>query len=219
MKLTKYIVLISAFLFVVNIFSCKDRNESDCHAPQEFLDYWFFPEGSWWVYTINDTIIDSLTNRNYITTDNEDSDPCDKHYSSYFTHYTSDSLQYYIGEHSYFSFNLGIDNWILQLRSGNNNYWGIGTFYKHNAEIGDIIKSFTGKNDSFFMIVHDTNSIITQAGEFNQTIHIKKFWYYHTKEVPGFAITDIWLTKNVGITKLRYYDSTEIELLRYHINK
>ena len=221
MKVAKYIVLISAFLFVVNIFSCKEiKNEPDCHAPQEFLDYWFFPEGSWWVYTINDTILDSVVVKGISITPDEFGYPCETFYSMFAEHMNKDiPLEDYFRfseGHNFQGFNSGC--WYVNRQPGNN-YWGFLYPFKYPFKIGEIIDGHWMKEDSLVTRISDTNFIDIKAGRMYNTIHSTTGWYYNTKEVPYYAATDVWFTKGVGITKIKYYYGMEIELLKYHINR
>ena len=64
MKYRSYFCLFILLLIILGI-SCKKSNDCETvpEVPKDYLDYWFFPVGSFWVYQLEDslTVIDTLT--------------------------------------------------------------------------------------------------------------------------------------------------------------
>ena len=96
----------------LSIQSCGPDCDADCaeivEAPTDFLDNWYFPEGSWWVYKLEDsskiiydTVYMQRVNRYYETETSECTDlsyaPCISRYRTTVTHSNRD---YYHGRPS-----------------------------------------------------------------------------------------------------------------------
>lgn len=65
--MAKLFMLGSLLFLSLTIFSCKEDPPVSCksvlEAPKEYLDYWYFQEGSWWVYQLegsNPAIYDTV---------------------------------------------------------------------------------------------------------------------------------------------------------------
>ena len=202
---------------VLILFSCSKNIEDDYeyHFPVDWFEYFFFPTGSWWVYSINDTITDSIVidNENY----NLLSDQIQK-YLLVYSHYLSDSLEKFYGNHS-FKIERSSYKWILfSDLSTDNYYWSFPFyFFKSDFVIGERMNGHIRNYDTMFIEIADTSPVVLKTGKIKNSDHIKVYWGYHKMYVPGYSVTDIWFSKQIGLTKLKFYDSTEIELKKYQI--
>lgn len=108
MKTTFHILIL--LLIGLTLQNCGNDCDADCteikEAPKEFLEYWYFPEGSWWVYQLQDstkivfdTIVLRFSDRYFETEKQECTDlsypPCISRYETLFTH---SNLEYYPGK-------------------------------------------------------------------------------------------------------------------------
>lgn len=64
LRKTKKIVLLFAIVMsCAGLFSCDDKCKDIAYLPPGFLNYWFFNQGSFWVYQLNDsttTVFDTV---------------------------------------------------------------------------------------------------------------------------------------------------------------
>lgn len=121
------------FLFIgLSLQNCGNDCDADCteikEAPKEFLDYWYFPKGSWWVYQLQDStqkVFDTVTlagmEENYSDVEigcfDNNYEPCIKRYDAYFEHankeYYSPSTEEFGGELFQCLYNSSNSKWYL----------------------------------------------------------------------------------------------------------
>jgi len=225
MKILKILTLgfIISILFL-NI-ACNKNDECDVitQAPQEFLDYWFFPVGSWWVYRNQDGEIDTVTctireSNFYTPEDAYGLIPCLYYYRCFYDH---SNKKYFpdVGmknKHSIegLSSNNGIF-WNL-LASNYGSYYYFQYFFKYPYNIGDTVNYKVISNKVRLTTILDTNSLQIDSHQFYNVVNIN---YFHEGDKPDLLYENIWLANEVGIVKISYYSGEYWELIDYKINK
>ena len=204
------------FLFTLLACTKQEDNVDEYHFPQDWFDYFFFPTGSWWVYSINDTLSDSviIENKNYHLLSDQT-----KEYLLVYSHFLSDSVEKFRGNHAFKIKRTGY-SWILfSDLSTDNYYWSFPfPFFKSDFFIGERLSGYSKGYDTMFIDIADTSPVDLKIGKIKNSVHVQVYWGYHKMYVPGYSVTDIWFSKNIGVTKLKFVDSTKIELTNYHIN-
>jgi len=204
----------------------NDECEQVTQAPQEFLDYWFFPEGSWWVYRNQDGEFDTVTctireSNFYKPEDAYGLIPCLYYYRCYYKH---SNKKYFpdVGmknRHSLegLSSNSGVF-WNL-LASNNNNYYHFSYFFKYTYRIGDTIDFFKSGNKVQYSIIDDTTSF--KINDSDNITNVIKIRYYDDFRPDSLTnnVEFIWLVKNISILKIQYFLGFYWELIDYKINK
>lgn len=209
-------------IFLFLIFSCLGssckKEPSDCKtvisAPKEFLNYWHFPVGSWWVYQLKDSSprvydtirVTSQTSEYGAMTGQR---ACLMRYNSVYYHsnkiyFPYDSRNLEPGFEVFFSQQEETTNeWYLQwgFNSGRSS---IGTFFKYPFQLNEQVS--VGRS------IIDTLQVITPNFNFFNSVHIS------VSDLPDTAKkSHIFITKNVGISKLIYSNDETWELINYSI--
>jgi len=223
MKYGFYFCLFILLLIILGI-SCKKRNECETvpEVPKDYLDYWFFPVGSFWVYQLEDSssAIDTLT-VTYVEVSISPKDmiddgkdyiggyrvACRKHHSIALTHssllFSSSNTGQ--GTEIYFSTiqSEDINDYYLNGSDGcGPEYVFLRKLVHFPFSVGEQIP------DGAHFI--DTNAVVTPLQTFNNVIHIiephgkpyKKHYYF---------------SKKVGLVKTICPDSTVWILINYQI--
>ena len=201
----------------------NDECEQVIQAPQEFLDYWFFPEGSWWVYQNQNGEIDTaICTRSdsffYQLNDHHGVPPyCKWIYQSLLKH-SNDT--YFRKKHQediqeLYSVN-SLDNKCFLIVTSYSWYLPYGALLVYPFKISDTIdyKKFSwGKQ---FNYISDTSSIEVNKIVFNHVIHVIK---YREGVLPEIFLNEIWFSKYIGIVKMSFANGNYWELIDYKINK
>ncbi|MEA3496382.1 MAG: hypothetical protein U9R42_10145 [Bacteroidota bacterium] len=211
MKLYKLLIL---FIFAPLLFftnsdckKCKDciyYTDTLMHD-QEFLDYWYFPEGSWWVYQRTDT--NAIIFDTAVVTKEINKITCLPHFSPYCIH---DILLHI--SHSNIHFKTSSDDPKALLTAfyppneltcdGNGTlYFWYGNFFKTPFDLyyqGSVFE------------ISDSLTITTPYGVLENVISIQIFIE---------VIENVWLKKRLGFVKFQHYDGSIWELVDYFINK
>lgn len=212
MKYGFYFCLFILLLIILSI-SCKKHECGEIsYLPQDFLDYWYFPEGSYWVYQLKDsTLTDTFIVKRSVEVVVEDDDPivCRRDYSSTISNKDSAINDKYSG--FFFQSSSG-------LSSGNNNKYSLslgGTFIFSASVIYPFVIGDTLENNLSYYILKDKNTIITPSGTFNDLIHL----IYMKKLCCGLTEvgSEIWLARNAGFVKYISKNRDEWELINYQI--
>ncbi|OFY65079.1 MAG: hypothetical protein A3H98_07825 [Bacteroidetes bacterium RIFCSPLOWO2_02_FULL_36_8] len=209
-------ILLLTFLLTLG-FSCK--KEPVCNPSEltkEFLDYWFFPQGSWWVYQKKGAfgIMDSMFCYSSTKEIAFDHDPelCDFFYKIFIQH--SNEIFFNSPDNPGYdwfsnvpgftlnpliSFSEVVPDSVLLFPGGG----GGGDIYQYPLKIGNNTGQFLFV-DTFQ--VSDTQLMIN----YNKIIHIKSTYS---------DSSHIYLSKNIGVVKKVYPDSSVWILTKYFINK
>lgn len=218
MKNSKIFFLFIFTLLFIGSFSCK--KEKKCapipDLPQDFLDYWFFPKDSWWVYQLKDsTLIDTLTVKNtYVDFKDisiEGPPECVKTYNIFLTHsadiYKDSSVIHFAswyGNDQLIGLGVSPDPLFAGLS-------GVPFFVYYPFELGDTIHYY--KED---FILKNKDPLNTPYGNIIDVIHIVSISYVNNTIKEG---SEIWFAKNIGIVKYIPPNKDKWELLDYKINK
>lgn len=222
-KAPKSIAIVFILLyFAFQLPSCGNYFSDECdnilEAPQEFLDYWYFPDGSWWVYQINDTIIDTVTISTSIKHFDKDdltdiNGSCVYIYNASFRHSNQLLFPGNSNTHDFYSVYLN-NHWLLG--SYPRYYWNFDFFFIYPLTVGQTISYQQIGVDTTHTLIKDKNSIEILGEKYDSIIHV---YYFDTKNVENRIKKNIWIAKNIGIVKVNYYNDERIELLDYFINK
>jgi len=206
-----------------SLSSCGDYLNDDCdniiEAPQEFLDYWYFPVGSWWAYQINDTIIDTLkcTEITKYHFDKDDEtlglERCVYYYTAYLTHSNKDIFPSKSDNITFASSYTG--KWYLHSGSYAN-LWYLGYYFIYPFQLGDTIyyRKVGGKKMCTF--VEDIENDTINYNIYLSAIRIINTW---EGDKPTDLFEQMSICKDVGIIKINYFNGKKIELLNFFINK
>jgi hypothetical protein len=225
MKTNSSIIAIFLFYCIFQLPSCGNYFSDECdyilEAPQEFLDYWYFPDGSWWVYQLNDTIIDTVTistsKTHYDKDDLTDiNGSCVYIYNAYFNHSSRHKFTSACNTSSISSINLNNETWMINGGSLCSNYWYLGKMLKYPIKIGDTISYYKMGNDVRFKFIFD---YIKDSLIFNTLTDIIKIKNIHEGNRPDLLYESYAIAKDIGIVEIKYFNQEEIKLLDYKINK
>ncbi len=230
MKPTLYL-LTATFLL---LSACKDDDDNSngrpkcqtvTHAPQEFLDYWFFPQGSWWVYKLKgsepavyDTVRNTGRHRAFFAQPYEEAGlakHCEMFYVHDLVHYNKDYFKGY-NEASNFLGGEGLRGW----RMGDK--WVIDQTWDANLPNENIFFFYPFSIGEMHMAdnnwVSDTNAVVTPNYTFHNSVGFFS-GYGGNPDTSASPQRKIYFTKGVGITWRRYYNNQVWELVDYYINR
>jgi hypothetical protein len=217
LSILKIIILFSLAVSLSTInYSCKNEgddpnSETDTiFHDQEFLDYWFFPKGSWWVYQRTDTnaiIYDTaivVYEENYFQG------------STYYTNTREQKTGIRI-EHSndYFKYpNSQIDSKAGQLliaAGEKNTLKSLNTKTPYFDYLYLLFYPFD-RYDEYKSFININLSVLLNLpyGKVEDAIMIS----IHLSQ-----INHVWMKKDIGIVKYHHFDDTVWELKDYFINK
>lgn len=176
-----------------------------------FMQYWFFPVGSWWIYKR----IDSNTNEYdtaTVTYANSEFHPPKRGSISFFhaaqlrIEHTSKHIISPIQSNSRKELELSTSG-INYLRGGgaNGSQMSFGPFFKWPIELGNVGGSVTE--------IVDTNKLkITPNLDSVKSVHI------NTGKGLSNIESHVWLVKDIGFVKFKFPNGTEWELADYYIS-
>ena len=162
---------------------------------QEFLDYWYFEEGSWWVYKRIDTVAEIYDTAIVTRTWNQfifskyfqpyciERYYMDVYHKSEYLKKTGHKINYESNQQDILSVNYGGIYF-----GGRNFFWWPVKFDTIGATA-----------------ILDTNSINIISGAYDNIVHIKSYGGY------------FWVSKNFGLVKLDSYDGETWELVSHHL--
>jgi len=225
MKKIRYLIFlpIASLMFLNMDCNKNDECEVITQAPQEFLDYWFFPVGSWWVYKNQDGEFDTVTctirESNFYTPDDANGlIPCLYYYICYYKHsnkhYFPDTGMYNTHKIQGVSSNNGI-YWNL-LASNSNNYYYFEYFFKYPFNIRDTIDYLKIGSDKYLSIIEGNDSFTINN---NKIYDVVRIFHFNDKLEAKDYRKYIWIGINIGIIKVQYSFGDFWELLDYKINK
>lgn len=182
--------------------SCKKKCETINEAPEDFLNYWFFPNNSWWVYQRMDTtavIYDTAFATKYeerLVGDTK----CMWHYRIQRYHTYADEF----------------DQWISDGTYGSKRFLKIVLTKNATTFNFDIIYPFELGDDPIGIIdytISEISILNTPAGNFESILHLDI--NIDRKSIK----TDLFLAPEVGVIKTIEPDSSVWELVDYHIEE
>ncbi len=226
MKTRQYFIGILTLFF----FACGGevkllcKEEELVEAPPEFLRYWYFPKGSWWVYQLQDTVgvYDTMRvvsdykrycNRDGASDIDCDQAPCTWMYSNTWEH--SNDSYFRVGGGcpekgtNYFSSYYFGSYWITQ--SSGRCFPSYVPEYpiKYPFIVGE---KYMGNNQIL------SEETMTIAGEvFPKTIHIIPDYGGVIDTVQAYFVKSIYLCPTVGVIKWQYSHSGTWELIAYDV--
>jgi hypothetical protein len=225
----KNLISATCVLFVLLLLSCcKDDPEDSrpkcqtvTHAPQEFLDYWFFPRGSWWVYKLKGSspaVFDTVTNTGrleaFYAEPDEDSGlaaPCEMFYVNDLLHsnrtYFAGPSPDQKGAEAITGYRFG-NKWIISQSWIALGHGSEGYVFFYPFSIGEELGPSENR-------VVDTNAVVTPTYTFHNSVGM----YGGNPDTSASPRRKVYFTKGVGITYRRYFNGEVWELINYHINR
>lgn len=223
MKTKQYfIAILSLFLFACGgdaKLLCKE--DELVEAPPEFLRYWYFPKGSWWVYQLQDTVgvYDTMRvvsdykrycNRDGANDSDCDQEPCTWMYSNTWEH----SNYTFFGGNKQFppqnfnsSYYLG-SYWTTQGGSDYLKVYPPPYLFVSPFTIGE---KYMGNNE-----IISEDSVQTPAGLFVRTLHIIPDKLAMDSTTSDY-VKHLYLTPDVGVVKWHYTHNKVWELIAYDV--
>jgi hypothetical protein len=201
----KTILVIVIISFIVSFFSCKKKCDSIDELPHEFLDYWYFNQGSWWVFQLKDStnIYDTVTvSKDELFTNGVNNDggylSCTEYITYFFRHSNPIFSNYiYVGYY---------DQYYSRVNGNRKNYYLDFSNLKTNSSVSflyyDKDKGFTCD----YGTCYDIQSVQTPQDTFNETLHYKLN-----------DSTQFYFAKNIGLVKRITIDKKTWELINYNV--
>lgn len=226
----KYIFIGLALAFTMG--ACKKQEVvQECDqvekAPQDFLDYWFFPEGSYWVYRQRGSVPAVLDTIRTLAAETRVFKPgqatyglptCVTLYETHFSHSNRtyfrgySSLQNFAGAEHIFSLNSGTE-WGAQQNNEAGNIYSTGLILVHPLPPPGMMLSRVGPT------LLDTVPVTVPAGRFPHSLHFGTGFTDSTSVVGGNFLRRFHLARGVGYTSKVYTRIGTWELVAYKINR
>lgn len=221
MKKIHYLLLLLPFI----LGSC-DRNQYVCkeqdlvEAPPEFLQYWYFPKGSYWIYKLQDTVgvYDTVrvTNdhKRYCKGDDPHNPDCDQGncvwmYSNTWEH--SDTTFFYSKP------NYPANHYTTSYYFGT--YWAVAGSGSAASTPPYLFKYPYTINETFLgntkVVSEDTINVI--AGTFAKTVHIIPEPVKDNDSSKYDYVKHLYITPQVGVIKWHYTHNKIWELVEYDV--
>ena len=206
-------ILVSIAL-ILTLKCCKperDKCKNTRYFEQEFLDYWYFPEGSWWVYKRIDTSAEvydtAVVVKVYAPEIIED-----KTFVDYCYEYLELSVTH---SNKHFLLDKDSDKAIVAFYTdypvNTVNIYGMNTFFFGYDYVLYYPFSFYEIESEWFEFYEDL-TLITQFDTFYNTIKITD--RYMEKDT---VTNHVWIKKDVGFVKYHHFDDSVWELVDYEI--
>lgn len=204
-----------------NQYVCKEQDLVE--APPEFLQYWYFPKGSYWIYKLQDTVgvYDTMRvtsdYKRYCKGDDPHNPDCDQGnciwmYSNTWEH-SSDKYFRVMGcptkgQQGLTTYYLG-DYWAI---SGNTNCFSSylpDFLLKYPFKVGE---KYMGNN---LIVSEDTLNVV--AGMFPKTLEIIPDYGTAIDSIKAYYVKKLYICPNVGVIKWQYSQSGTWELVEYDV--
>lgn len=208
----------------------KEPTVTECNyveqAPREFLDYWFFPDGSYWVYRQRGSVPAVLDTVRTLAAETRVFKPgqatyglptCVTLYEAHFSHSNRtffrgySSLQNFIGAEHVVSLNSG-KGWGAQQSNEAGNIYSTGLILVHPLPQPGIMLSRLGPT------LLDTLPVTVPAGRFLHSLHFATAFIDSTTSGVNF-LRRFHLTRGVGYTSKVYTGIGTWDLVAYKINR
>lgn len=223
---TIWIPLAVALLLAAALGACK-KEPQECgkltSAPQAFLDYWYFPKGSFWVYRLRgsnpivyDTMRVTRSDERHTTSysDGDPIQPCIQNYQSYLTH---SNTAYFPGTGRLGGESFATDplfhgeDWVLNHGSD------VRTLYQ--PQVGFIHPIRLGQQLLNRLTYVDTTAVATPAGTFRQSVHLVLDYVPRVDSLQANWIRHLYRSRHVGMTKVVYTNNQTWELIAFAIKR
>ncbi len=217
---------LAALLLAATLGACQ-KQPAECprltRAPQAFLDYWYFPEGSTWVYQLRgaspavyDTMRVSSARESHSTrySDGDNRVPCVQGYQVSITH---SNRTYFPGANQPGTEYLASDpifhgeDWVMNQLSS------VGTLYSPEVGFGYPIRLGQKLLDRLTFV--DTAAVVTPAGTFRHSVHLIPDYGSKVDSTQRNWIRHIYYSRYVGVTKVVYTNNQIWELLTFTITR
>ena len=222
-------VLASALLLALGLSACKKQTVvGECaqvvRAPQAFLDYWFFPEGSYWVYQQRGSSPAVLDTVRAAPPQTRVFKPGQATYglptcvAIYEAHFGHSNRTFFRGYSDLNQFR-GSESIFCQ---GNDNGWGIrqsntaGNTYSTGLILTYPLPAPGGMLSATGPTLLDTLPVRVPAGQFRGSLHFATSFRDSTE---GNFVRRYQLTRGVGFTRKVYTGIGTWELVAYKINR
>ncbi len=215
---------------VLSLLACKKQSTvTECpqltRAPQAFLDYWYFPKGSFWVYRLKgaspavyDTMRVTQADENHTTyySDGDAHQPCIQIYQAYVTH----------SNRAYFPGIPGTGQLGAEIFASDPYFQGehlvmhhtsIGLYYSPEVGFGYPIQ--LGQKLLNRLTFVDTAAVATPVGTFRQSVHLVPDFGVNVDSSQANWIRHIYRSRYVGITKVVYTNNQTWELVSFTIKR
>jgi hypothetical protein len=209
------ILIGSIFLSVIFFSSCKKCKNTKDPSEDTFLSYWYFGAGSYWIYKqdsaeVYDTVTIWSTDINEESNlfKGDDYELNGRYYKTHLLHSNNEFFGSYYGSGQEFrsgGYRINHGDWIMfqnfeVIESGypkiNSNF----ITFDYPFEVGESIFNSTH--------VSDLITLNVPAGTFENTAIIKPHVYDYYDGGDTY-VTDLYLTPNVGTTKMIMYYKTD----------
>jgi len=222
-------ILLLIVPFTTLLGGCKKQTVMEecpqvAEAPQEFLNYWFFPEGSYWVYrqrgsapAVYDTVR-AFAAKTRVFKPGQATyglPTCVALYEANFSHSNRtffrglSSLQNFMGFENISSLNSG-SAWGGQQTTNAGNLYSPGLFFAYPLPPPGTMLSPDGP------LLLDTAAVTVPVGRFARSRHFAVFFRDST---VGNYLRRFQLSRGVGYTRLVYTGIGTWELVAYKINR
>lgn len=210
-KIILVLVLCSSAWACKEKFECTSNNYEP--IPQIMKDYFFYKEGSWWVYkNIKNNTYDSMwiSQNQYYNNRGEgnegfgSTDKCYERIVMGIEQRGGDSI-------SKFSM-WDLSNFVVN----NNNRFALGVLWTDKVTTANL------NLDLFFVNnqIEKYNSVRQISSDYKDSTTVQNRNYYSLIEVIGADCINYWLfSKNIGLIKYIDRDSNQWELIKYNINQ
>ena len=224
---TYQLTLTIALLFSIALGGCK-KEPSECvqlsRAPQAFLDYWYFPEGSTWVYRLKgrtpavyDTLRVSFARESHSTnySDGDNRVPCVQAYQVSLPHSNRTFFPGVNGPGTEFlaadAFTDGEGYSTLSQVSS------VATLYAPEKAFGYPFRLGQKLHDRLTFV--DTAAVVTPAGTFRQSVHLVPDYGSKVDSTKGNWVRHLYRSRYVGLTKIVYTNNQTWELVSFTIKR
>ena len=222
-------ILLLTVPFTILLGGCKKQTAiEECpqvaEAPREFLNYWFFPEGSYWVYrqrgsapAVYDTVRAGAPQIRVFKPGQATYGlpTCVTLYEANFSH---SNRTFFRGYSSLQNF-MGFEN----MRSLNNSLaWGVqqsneaGNVYSTGLVLTHPLPPLRGMLSATGPTLLDTTAVTVPAGHFRRSLHFATLLFDSTS---GSFLHHYYLARGVGYTRKVYTRLGTWELVAYKINR
>ena len=220
--------LLGIFTISMSFSSCKKDNIPDecasvLEAPKEYLDYWYFPSGSWWVYKLKDslpavydTVKVTLANSTYFTPNEPDRGGARSCLRMYNARYEHSNATYFPGgiKPGYEIYN--------SLQDGATSKWYIQQesyiFSLHSPDIFFVYPFLINETLPGGAKIVDTNQVTTPLSTFNNIVHIIPDFGNTIDSTSRDYVKHFYYSSNIGLVKIIYTNNKTWELINYNIN-
>jgi hypothetical protein len=208
-------ILVSMIVTITFTLKCckpeRDKCEDTRYFEQEFLDYWYFPEGSWWVYKridtsadVYDTAVVTQVRNPEIIEDKVFVDYCYEYLCVAVTH-SYEGLSLNSNDKVLVSFCSDYPSHKVQMNSYYSDYFSYANILHYPFDMYKVPSEFYSFKENI--------SLYTSNDTFYDVIKITDKTVYKKDTTTNH----VWLKKDVGFVKYHHFDDSVWELVDYEI--